>query len=141
MHKLLYNCNNVSININSYMFRASLAHHQGVNSCIIQPLDLIIISNTWNGRRFINVWVIGMDMCTEFGTAGRCVCLCVLLSTLLSDILCIKSFVSSYWIETILPDLFGYWNMTCPLCVYFVTLRRKHKNKDKNDVNFSLFTL
>jgi len=53
--------------MNSYMFRASLVHHQGVHSCITQSLDLIIICNTWNGRKFIEVQ-FKRDMCTLIGT-------------------------------------------------------------------------
>jgi len=55
MLTLRYYYNNVLAHINSYVFRASLAHHQGVHSCITQRLDLIIICNTWNGWRFIDV--------------------------------------------------------------------------------------
>jgi len=48
MHTLRYNYNDVSVHINSYMFRPSLAHHQRVHSFRKQSLDLIIISNAWN---------------------------------------------------------------------------------------------
>jgi len=69
MHTFLYNYNNVSVHINSYMFRASLAHDQGFHSCIIQSLDIIIICNMWNDRRFIDVRFIEMDMFTVIGAA------------------------------------------------------------------------
>lgn len=60
-----YNCNNIVIRINFYMFLASVAHPQGVRSCIKQSLDLIILSNMWNCCSFIYVWLIVSDMCTE----------------------------------------------------------------------------
>jgi len=50
MHTFLYNYNNVLIRINFYMFLTSLAHPQGVHSCIKQPLGLIILSNMRNCR-------------------------------------------------------------------------------------------
>ena len=45
MHTVHCNDNNVLIYINWYIFWASLAHHQWVQCCIQQSLDLIIISN------------------------------------------------------------------------------------------------
>jgi hypothetical protein len=59
--------------INSYMFRASMTHQQELHSCIIQSLDLFIICNTWNGRRFIEAR-FKKDMCTVIGTACRSEC-------------------------------------------------------------------
>ena len=47
------------------MLLASLAHPQGVHSCIKHPLNLIILSDMWNCRTFIYVWLIESDMCTE----------------------------------------------------------------------------
>jgi len=73
MHTFRYNYSNVSVHTISYMFHASLAHHQGFHSCIIQSLDLIIICNMWNGRRFIDVRYIETDMCTVIGAACRLV--------------------------------------------------------------------
>ena len=37
------------------MFRPSLAHYEGMHSCMKQSLDLIITSNIWNSRNFISV--------------------------------------------------------------------------------------
>jgi len=54
---------NVLIYIYSYKFRSSLAHYQGVYSCIKQSLDLFIIFSMCNYRKFINVWFIEMNMC------------------------------------------------------------------------------
>ena len=50
MHTFSYNCYVIIMCLNSYMFRAELAHHQGVRSCINQSLELIIVSNVWNCR-------------------------------------------------------------------------------------------
>jgi hypothetical protein len=47
IHTLRYNYNNVLIYINRYMFRPSLAHQQGVRSCMQQQLDLIISDMYW----------------------------------------------------------------------------------------------
>jgi hypothetical protein len=45
MHTFRYDYNYIVIRINFYMFVASMAHPQGVYSCIKQPLDLIILSS------------------------------------------------------------------------------------------------
>jgi hypothetical protein len=49
VHIVRYNRNNVVIRklLNSYMFRASLAHCQRVYSCIKQSLDVFVISSMW----------------------------------------------------------------------------------------------
>ena len=65
MHIFIYNYNNILISINFYMFLTSLAHPQGVNSHIKEPLDLNILSNMRNCRTFVYVRIIGPDMCTE----------------------------------------------------------------------------
>jgi len=65
IHIFRYNYNNIVICTNLYMFLASVAHPQGVRSCIKQPLGLIILSNMWNCYSFIYVWLIESDMCTE----------------------------------------------------------------------------
>jgi len=61
MHTLPYNYNYVLKYMNSCMFQASLPHHQGVYSCIILSLVLIMISNIWKGRRCSIAWVILLD--------------------------------------------------------------------------------
>jgi len=57
--------------LNSYVFLASLVHHQGVHSFIQQSLGLIIISNMRNGRRFVNIWFMETDRLTVIGAACK----------------------------------------------------------------------
>ena len=65
MYTLRYNYNNVFIHINSYMFSASLPHHQRVHRCLKQFLHLIIISSMRKCHKFINEALIEMDVCNE----------------------------------------------------------------------------
>jgi hypothetical protein len=56
------------------MFRPSLAHHQGVHSCIEQSQGHIIISNIRSCDEIINVCYTEANMYTTTGAAYRLEC-------------------------------------------------------------------